>query len=420
MFNSTTDVYSIKREAVQFSKNLVPEEKRVESKFVTQMIYGMLKSGSIILRNIAAALNESIHMKNTIERLSRNLGCELSPNIKQNYTNQMLQSLGKQPVILVDDTDVIKPHGKAFESLGKVRDGSSEGNKIEKGYLVTELVGITANKKQPVSLFSHLHSSKEKGYKSTNEVLFQGLNQVICQLPGKATFVFDRGYDMNALFDFMYKKEQDFIIRLTEKRKLLWKGKWFKSSVLRDSRKGKIKTKLTFRKDGKEKRETVYISHLNIKITASKKTVNLVLVYGLGETPMMLATNKTIRRKEDVIQIVRTYMSRWRIEEYFRFKKQHFGFENFRVRSLQSINNLNQLLTYVIGLLGLLAEKIDKREMTRRLIHNAKALRKDIQFYYYQLAEGVLATLAHAKTGVQDWFQIRGRTSHQLKLIFAG
>ena len=56
---------------------------------------------------------------------------------------------------------------------------------------------------------------------------------------------------------------------------------------------------------------------------------------------MMLATNKAIKSKEDVVSIVRTYMSRWRIEEYFRFKKQHFGFENFRVRSLMSINNLN-------------------------------------------------------------------------------
>ena len=54
---------------------------------------------------------------------------------------------------MVDDSDVIKPHGQAFESLGKVRDGSSKDNKMEKGYHVTEIVGLTA-KQQPVSLFS--------------------------------------------------------------------------------------------------------------------------------------------------------------------------------------------------------------------------------------------------------------------------
>lgn len=416
MFNSTTDVYATKRETVHFAKSLVPSGKQVESKFVTHAIYGMLKSKSIILRDIAAALNEPIRIQNTVDRLSKNLSRTLSSEIKSNYTEKMTRALGDEPTILVDDSDVIKPHGEKFEALGQVRDGSSKNNKIEKGYMVTEMVGLTAKKKQPVSLFSHIHSSREKDYKSTNDVLFQGLDQVIDLLPGKATFVFDRYYDMNKLFAYMYKRGQDFVVRLTEKRKLFWKGKWFKAATLRDSRKGKIKTILTFREDGKERKETVYISHLNIQITASKKNVNLVLVYGLGETPMMLATNKAIRSKEDVVQVVRKYMSRWRIEEYFRFKKQHFGFENFRVRSLTSINNLNQLLTYTIGFIGLLAEKLDNSKLAHRLIHNAKALRTMVQFYYYQIAEGIVATLAHARQGVQDWFRIRNNRPRQLEL----
>lgn len=419
MYNSTTDVYKTKREIINFSKGLVPKRNIVESKFVSDSIYGILKSESIILKDIGTALNEPIQIKNTIDRLSQNLQRQLSPDIQKNYTKSMAKVLGNNPVILVDDTDVIKPHGKKFEALGKVKDGSSKDNKIEKGYLVTEMVGLTASKKQPVSLFTHIHSSKEKGYKSTNEVTFQGLNQVINSLRGKATFVFDRGYDMNALFNFMYKHQQNFIVRLTEKRKLFWKGKWFKSTALRDSRKGKIKTTLTFREDGKERKETVYISHLNIKITANKNPINLVLVYGLGKTPMMLATNKVIKGKEDVVNTVRTYMSRWRVEEYFRFKKQHFGFENFRVRSLRSINNLNQLLTYAIGLLGILAEKMNSSRLPHLLIHNAKALRKDVLFYYYQLAKGIVLTLAYARKGIKGWFRIRHNHPCQLKLKWA-
>ena len=419
MTNSTTNVYATKRETVNFSKSLVSEKSRVESKFVTQAIYGILKSGSVILRKVAASLDEPIHIKNTIDRLSQNLARKISPEIQSNYTRKMMKSLGNNPIILVDDSDVIKPHGEKFEALGQVRDGSSKDKKIEKGYFVTEMVGLTANKKQPVSLYSHLHSSHEKGYKSTNHVLFQGLNQVIDNLLEKATFVFDRGYDMNALFHYMYERQQDFIVRLKENRKLFWKGKWFKAATLRDSRKGKIKTTLTFSEDGKKKKATVYISHLNIQVTASKNPINLVLVYGLGQTPMMLATNKVIRGKEDVIRIVRTYMSRWRVEEYFRFKKQHFGFENFRVRSLTSINNLNQILTYAIGLLGLLADKLDTSHLSYQLIENAKALRKDIQFYYYQLAEGFVSTLAYARKGIQDWFEIRRNSPLQLEIKWA-
>lgn len=419
MFNSTTDVYATKRETVHFAKSLVPAKNKVEAKFVTQSIYGILRSGSIILKKIATALDESIQVKNTIDRLSQNLNRPLSKNIQRNYTNKMVSALGEQPVILVDDSDVIKPYGEKFESLGRVRDGSSKDNKLEKGYHVTEMVGLTANNKQPVSLFSRIHSSHEKGYKSTNTILFEGLKQVINALGKKATFIFDRGYDMNALFDFMYKHEQDFIVRIKENRKLFWKGKWFKAATLRDSRKGKIKTTLTFRDGGKVRKETVYVSHLNIKITASKKPVTLVLVYDLGVTPMMLTTNKYMNSKADVIQVVRDYMSRWRVEEYFRFKKQHFDFENFRVRSLTSIQNLNQLLTYAIGLIGLLANKRETSTLTHRLIRNAKALRTDIQFYLYQIAEGIVATLAYAREGIQRWFCIRRNGPRQLVMKLA-
>ncbi|TRM10791.1 transposase [Lentibacillus cibarius] len=419
MFHSTTDVYQIKRKAVNFAKQIVSKTNQVETKFVTQVIYGIHKSGSVLLKDIADALNESVQVKNTIERLSRNLSRPLSSSVLDRYTQKMVKTLGKDPVIMVDDSDVIKPHGQAFEALGKVRDGSSKDNKMEKGYNVTEIVGLTVEQHQPVSLFSHIHSSWEKRYKSANDVLFRGLRHVISHLTQTATFVFDRGYDMNALFDFMHQSKQNYIVRLTEKRNIFWKGKWFKSRVLRDSRKGKIKTTLTFREDGKTQQKTVYISHLNVTITASKRPIRLVLVYGLGEQPMMLATNKPIRGKQDAIDIVRDYMSRWRIEEYFRFKKQHFGFEDFRVRSLTSMNNLNQLLTYAMGMLGLVTEQSDTSQLYHRLIHNARALRREVGFHYYQLAKGIVKTLAHARTGIRDWIPIRKTGPRQLALNLA-
>jgi len=419
MLYSTTDVYAIKREIVNFAKGLLDPKNKVKSKFLTQLIYGILRSKSVVLKDIATALDEPIQVKNTIDRLSQHLKQPLAKEVQQNYSNKVVKSLGNHPVILVDDSDVIKPHGKAFEALGRVRDGSSKSNNIENGYHITEIVGLTDCHKQPVSLFSQIHSSHEKRYKSANNVLFEGLEQVIQTVNRTCTFVFDRGYDMNALFDFMYQHKQNFIVRIRENRKLFWKGKWFKAATLRDSRKGKIKTTLTFQESGKLLKKTVYISHLNIQITSSKKPITLVLVYGLGEKPMMLVTNRQMKGKEDVVQLVRHYMSRWRIEEYFRFKKQHFDFENFRVRSLTSIQNLNQILTYAIGLIGLLSNKRQRSVLTQRLIKNAKALRKDIQFYYYQIAMGVVATLAYARTGIQRWFSIRRNIPRQLSLKLA-
>ena len=87
----------------------------------------------------------------------------------------------------------------------------------------------------------------------------------------------------------------------------------------------------------KGKMHEAYLSHVKVQITASRKDIYLVLVYGITEHPMMLATNKEIRSKEDVIKVAGTYFSHWKIEEYFRCKKQMFQFENFRIRKLSAI-----------------------------------------------------------------------------------
>lgn len=45
--------------------------------------------------------------------------------------------------------------------------------------------------------------------------------------------------------------------------------------------------KLFFQREEKD----CYVSVLKVQITAEKRWIHLILVYGLGETPMMLASN---------------------------------------------------------------------------------------------------------------------------------
>ena len=60
-------------------------------------------------------------------------------------------------------------------------------------------------------------------------------------LLGRATFVMDRGYDDNKMFLKLDELKQDYVIRLTAKRKLYFHGKWISATRLRNQRKGKIK-----------------------------------------------------------------------------------------------------------------------------------------------------------------------------------
>ena len=414
MDDFTINTFEMKRDIINFSKKICEGVSKSESKFTMDMIYGISKSKDILLSSIAGALDENTKKAYTIDRLSDNLSNDLSSSIDQSYCSLVMDSLGDNPVFLVDDSDIIKPLGEKFEDLGIVRDGKT----YEKGYHHTEIVGLTKNMKQPISLFSKIHSSTQKDFISANNITFEGIDKIVNllnQRNQKGIFVNDRGYDNNLIFNHYFEKNQYFVIRLKENRKVYCNHKWYKITTIRDSHKGKIKMNLLFQGEEKE----CSVSVIKVQITAKKKWINLVLVYGLGETPMMLASNIPIKSKEDVIKIARCYMNRWRIEEYFKFKKQEYNFENFRVRTLKSINNLNKMLTYAIGLIALLSEKIGKREFVNRIIKESKSLKQKIYLWFYQLARGIYNILSRAKCGIRDWQNIRKTKQYdgQLSLL---
>ena len=134
--------------------------------------------------------------------------------------------------------------------------------------------------KQPISLFSKIHSSTSKEYVSNNTITFGWLDKVINLLKQrnlKGIFVNDRGYDNNAMFNYYYDKKQYFIIRLKENRKIYRKHKWYPITEFRDAFKGKINMKLMFQGEEKECK----VSVIKAQITANKKWINLVFVIGL-------------------------------------------------------------------------------------------------------------------------------------------
>ena len=403
MRHSTTNTYQTKREILGLSKRISKDTRKDCQKFCGDMLYGILASGSCILSQIADTLHEDIHKKNTVERLSRKLREDMPPKIDEQYLELMKGIARKDSPVFVDGSDVIKPYGKAFEALGYVRDGSSVSKTIEKGYHITEITALSEKTGQPFSLYSHIHSSHEKGFVSVNDITFNALRKAFISFP-ESTYVFDRGYDMNSLFSFMKEHQKDFIVRLKSNRNLFFKGKWYKAATLRGSRKGKLKSHVMF--EGKE--TECWLTCVNVQLMHNRTPLKLVLVYGLSQTPMMLVTNRRIKSKDDVARVVRLYFMRWRIEEYFRFKKQHLNFEGFRVRSLNAMNTLNRFVSYAIGLLCVIAEKRRSSALRRAVLYAAKSLKKeeDVSFLLYRMGLGVSRILAHAYTGIREWFHI--------------
>ena len=170
-----------------------------------------------------------------MERFTRHLNKGILLAAMNSYLATVRKWTPSDPVIHIDDSDVVKPDGHKFEALGLVRDGSKSTdakNVYEKGYHVTEACVLT-NSSHPVSIFSQIHSSREKNFTSVNDITFAAMERGAA-LFGKAAFVMDRGYDDNKMLLKLDELGQDYVIRLTAKRKLFFHGKWVPATQLRN------------------------------------------------------------------------------------------------------------------------------------------------------------------------------------------
>ena len=416
MAHFTSNTYTLKREILTFSNKISKKLSKPDKKFIADMTYGILASGSCLLTDIVDQLHERSKKVNSVERLTRHLNKGVPGKAQKSYLHTIRKWVPDEPVVHIDDSDIVKPDGRKFESLGLVRDGSKSTdtkNVYEKGYHVTEACALTKNG-HPVSILSKVHSSKEKDFTSINDVTFSAMERA-ASLFGKATFVMDRGYDDNKMFLKLHGLEQYYVIRLTARRKLLFHGKRIPATQLREQRKGKIKMPLYY----KGKKHDAYLSHVKVQITASRKDIYLVLVYGITKHLMMLATNKKISSREDVIRIAKLYFSRWRIEEYFRCKKQVFRFEHFRVRRLKAINALNFYITLCMAFLAHLSMKPETNALKVSIIKTAAPIKEKVGFSYYRLAKGIIGILSYAKEGIRLWFRTKRPAYRQLCLKLA-
>ncbi len=411
MNNCIKNPYEIKREIVNFSKKIYEGCTKPISKFVLDMQYGLAKSGSCLISNIARALDEDIKLSYTIERLCDNLSNMYKEDTKKiwnNYLNEVKNNIKeKDNVALFDDSDINKEYSKKLEDLDRVIDASSRDKKIVNGYHKCEATILTKNEKQPISVYSKIYSCKSANFKSKNTYTLESIKAVEEVCGKDFTGIFDRGYDDNKIFDYMSQKGHKFVVRLDDERKLLFKGKRKSVEEITKTRKGKIKMTALF--DDNEEVELM-VSYTKAILPYNQKEYTLVIVYGLSEDkPMKLLTNLEYAEKEDIIKIVRLYLSRWRIEEYFRGKKQEYDLENMRVRTLESMNNLNMMLTIHLGHIAILADKINKNLLITKIIYASKSLKNKVIVWLSQIARGIKEMLSYAREGIRTWQNIETR-----------
>lgn len=338
MNNYTTLIYSLKRKIVNFSKKVCKGCSKPVTKFVVDMLMGIAECQKVHLSSIARALKENILLKKTIERLSRNLMKITNLDLVfDNYLKEIKEDINDRSIVIIDGSEVVKPASTVLEKMCDVRDGST--GEISKGYWMLEIMILSSKNKLPLPIYSKIYSSKEEGYISEDDEVLKGLKQIEKSVSKKSIRTMDRGYDANIYYEYYLTKNIPFVIRTKKNRNVVYKGKT--QNIMSVAKQHKGKYKMNF-KGRKRNNIELKISIIPVNLCEFRdKKVNLIVVYGFGEEPMLLLSNLESKDERISEVIAKVYLMRWKIEEYFKFKKQQFKFEGFRIRKLNAIKKLN-------------------------------------------------------------------------------
>lgn len=131
---------------------------------------------------------------------------------------------------------------------------------------------------------------------------------------------------------------------------------------------------------------------------------------------MLLLTNIEITEKKKLCLIAaKIYLMRWRIEEYFKFKKQQFELEDLRGMTLQSIRNLNLFATLATGYIGIMKSEKEETIFMMELRECSKRIYDIPKFIFYTLGYAIKHVLAGTRSGIKG-FLLKKEQSQQLTL----
>ena len=406
--------------------NICKSVPRAKIKFVYDMVWGILASGSSKISNIGRRLFEE-NIKVTENRLTLNLMNIDLCDIKNNYYHFVFTKLLKfNPNILIDETDIIKPFGNAFEGLKIIHDASKQGRPREKGWPVTGIVSLTENN-YVVPLVTNLYSSIAVGHKSINDETTKQLEIIAPYIikNQKSIISFDRGYDASSYATFVNKIGQYYVIRANEKRKYnTSKGKM---SIVEIAKKYKGKYSFTY-KGVDNIIKYAKASSINVTHKDFDHDFSLVVetIHNENDVRVYL-TNMDCSTKEGIIKTLKAYRLRWRIEEYFRFIKQEYEFEKFMIRDIKAINSLFvcmniavTFLTYLIQTNATIWSQIQEAYQPLTNKEKEEILSKKYGYHginLYRAKNGIQIILGHTKGRPDVPGRIRRKRIEQLSLF---
>lgn len=304
-------------------------------------------------------------------------------------------------VLCLDLSDIRKEYARKMEYLATVHDGST--GEMHPGYWLCDITGAELNGSEIVPLYQKLYSAEAKEFVSENAEVLAGIDLVRRHTQGRGIWAIDRGGDRKKLLEPLLDRHERFVIRSTGKRFVVGR-KNIQRSVAELSAQCRLRypARIVKIQDGREK-----IYHLRygvepIRLVGRDERMYLVVVAGFGEEPMLLLTNalEGARDSQSLWWIVQIYLTRWKIEETFRFIKQSYNLEDIRVMKYQRLKNLVVLVTAAAYFAAtFLGQKMKLRILCEKLLIISQRFFGTPPFRFYALADGIKTILSQTSPG---------------------
>ena len=388
----------LQEEIKKFSRKTTKGFTKPARKWIGEMTYGVLKSKDIKLTNVGRAIRDDIDLKYTVKRLSRNIvKKDVSDQIIDSYLPVACKKVKEKTVLSLDLSDISKKEAKKMDNLCKPWNGS-EGKVSDKGYWFCKVVAKNLKEDETIPLYNRLFSTEADDFESENKEMFKSIDAVTRHTKGKGIWTVDRGGDRRRIYDGLLRRELRFVIRLITKQRHLEISDGSRDYPINIASRKKLRSRARFenKKDGRARTYNIRYGYKRVFLPKSGKELTMVIAKGFGREPMLLLTDVEVRNRHEALMIIRYYISRWVIEESFRFIKQSYSLEDIRLRRYNGLKNMLAIIVLVYGFLSLhLLLRSNSSILTAHIYERSKRLYGIPNYSFYALADGVFFLLSY-------------------------
>lgn len=345
-------------------------------KWLRDMMVGTLRGQNLQMADMARQLNEkrqdgkTRRLSHTLKRLSRNLLSDRFHDgkfvtaLRERAAAFTCANEGEGVVVGVDYTDIDKRYSrptvkKGQEGASLVWNGSEKQTTI--GYPVVQITASLPDNNM-VPLAMRPYNPTREDFTSQNTEFLDEIARVVPYVGPRAIWTLDRGFDATRFFSRL----SDFDIRWCVRLKVGGKrvrhlyttedGESEGARAIVDRMKTPYRMDVYTGKNRTRAKTKLHVGYRHVWIRTPNGardpvTRTLISVWGFGPNPVVLLASEKLNGREQVLQFVRAYGRRWKVEEAIRAAKDRFGWgvnlESMRTLKMCGVKRM-ALITHAI------------------------------------------------------------------------